>query len=109
MKDMMARGIRPDVSPTDIPAPAIEPANIWLWRAWHRLHPDRPQLGGGMGPPVPGPIAWSVLRLWADHHNLTRGEFDMLDRCVQAMDAEYIDWWNQRQQNEAAAARRSPR
>lgn len=108
---MIARGIKPDMSRTDLPPdPYIEPQNVWIWRTWHRLHPDRPQFGGGMGPTVPGAIPWLTLRLWADSHHLTSGEFTMLDRCVQGMDAEYFDWWSERQKNEAAAsARRSPR
>jgi hypothetical protein len=66
---------------------------LWLWRAWHRLHPDRPQYGGGMGPSVPGDIPWIVARKWARHHRMSRGEFNMLDRVFQAMDREYREWW----------------
>jgi hypothetical protein len=96
-------GMRPEMSMDDMPpAPFIEPEFGWIWRAWHRLHPDRPQWAGGMGPTVPGAIPWTVVRLWADYHRLSRGEFDMLDRVIQAMDAEYMAWWSERQQNDAA-------
>jgi hypothetical protein len=95
---MIDAGMRPDISEADMPpAPFIEPEFIWLWRAWHRLHPDRPYHGGGMGPAVPGAIPWKLVRLWAKHHNLSRGEHAMLDRAIQALDAEYLAWWGERQ------------
>jgi hypothetical protein len=107
---MIAAGQRPDIRDDDLPpAPFIEPAFHWIWRAWHRLHPDRPYYGGGMGPMVPGAIPWGLVRTWAEHHHLTRGEYLMLDRVVQAMDSEYLTWWAERNANDAAAARRSPR
>lgn len=75
------------------PAPFIEPYLLWIWRAWHRLSHDRPLHGGGMGPAVPGPIPWRVVRAWAEVYDLTRDRFLMLDRMIQAMDAEYLSWW----------------
>jgi hypothetical protein len=93
-QDLINAGQPSNVSESDMPpAPFIEPYLMWVWRAWHRLHPDRPQLGGGMGPSVPGDIPWTVVRDWAVFHGLTAHEFEMLDRLVQAMDAEYRDWW----------------
>jgi hypothetical protein len=38
-------------------------------------------------------VGWSVVRAWAEFNHLTRLEFEMLDRLVQAMDHEYIAWW----------------
>jgi len=67
---------------------------------WHRLSPDRPFHGGGMGPPVPGNIPWRDLRMWADTHDLTRGQFMMLDICVRKMDEAYRDWVRERQDRE---------
>ncbi len=46
-----------------------------------------------MGPAMPGDIPWTVLRQWAEFNRLTRGEYDMLDRVIQAMDGEYRNWW----------------
>lgn len=46
-----------------------------------------------MGPSVPGRIPWTVVRLWAEYHNLRRGEMDLLDAAFGVMDAAYIDWW----------------
>jgi hypothetical protein len=83
-------------------APPVDPTLEWIWRAWHRLSDDRPRFGGGMGPPVPGRIPWLTVRLWCRHHDLTKGEMDMLDVCFAAMDAVYIDWWSaaQKEANE---------
>ena len=91
------------------PGPQIEPQWSWVWRCWHRLHPDRPHYGGGMGPAVPGSIPWMVLRVWADTHHYTEVEFTMLDRLIQALDAEYIGWWSDQQRRQADAAAHSPR
>jgi hypothetical protein len=66
---------------------------VWVWRAWHRLHPDRPQYGGGFGPAVPGDIPWWQLAAWAEHHGMTSGEFAILDLSVRAMDRVYRAWW----------------
>ena len=74
------------------PAPNVNPRYRWIWRAWHRLSLDRPYYGGGMGPPVPGNIPWWQLKLWAQHHGLTRSQFTMLDICVRKMDEVYRTW-----------------
>jgi hypothetical protein len=66
---------------------------LWIWRAWHRLCDDRPHYAGGMGPPIPGNIPWSIVRLWASEHKMSEGEFAMLDTCIQRMDSAYRDWW----------------
>jgi hypothetical protein len=50
-----------------------------------------------MGPSVPGDIPWTVTLRWARHHNMTRGEFAMLDHVLQAMDREHRDWWMEQQ------------
>jgi hypothetical protein len=103
-------GQRPDMSEADMPpAPFIEPQFLWIWRAWHRLHPDRPQHGGGMGPAVPGDIPWMVVREWARFHHLSRPEFEMLDRVMQAMDGEYRDWWIERHPPDPPTPSRRPR
>lgn len=63
-----------------------------MWRAWHRLHLDRPHYGGGMGSTVPGRISWRDVREWADYHDMTADEFDFLDHCIRAMDGDYLEW-----------------
>lgn len=78
-------------------APTIDPSLEWIWRAWQRLHPDRPHYGGGMGPSVPGRIPWSTVRLWCKHHGLRKGEMNMLDLCFGALDGQYLEWWQSKQ------------
>jgi hypothetical protein len=70
-----------------------EPAWEWVWRAWHRLNADRPWLGGGMGPMLPGRIAWRDLLSWCDQNG---GDLDFLDACCFALDTEFIDWHRKR-------------
>jgi len=67
------------------PAPWL----TWIWRAWHRLHQDRPLHGGGMSAPVPGAIAWRDIVLWHDRHG---GGLEMLEFGISQMDIEFIDW-----------------
>jgi hypothetical protein len=78
------------------PASPVDRRFVWIWRAWHRLHYDRPYHGGGMGPAVPGRIAWMTLRVWADCHKLSDGEFALLDACMETMDGVFIQWWVQK-------------
>lgn len=68
-------------------APAFEPA----WRAWHRLHLDRPvpAMGG-----TPGRIPWRDVMAWADRYGDDAG---LLDHFIMAMDTEYLDWCRERQ------------
>jgi len=73
---------------------------MWIWRAWHRLSPDRPFIGGGMGPPVPGNIPWWQIKLWAEDHDMTRSQFRMLDICIRRMDETYRQWFAERQVRE---------
>lgn len=73
--------------------PVLDPTLLWIWRAWHRLTDDRPYHGGGMGPAVPGRIPWSLVHLWAQHHQLERGAMAMLDACFAELDTVYLTWW----------------
>lgn len=50
-----------------------------------------------MGGDVPGVIPWSLVAAWAELHGLTRGEFRFLDRCLQAMDESFREWWRSKQ------------
>jgi hypothetical protein len=82
--------------------PPADASLDWIWRAWHRLSDDRPRYGGGMGPSVPGRIPWMVVQAWSRHHRLHRGEMQMLDLCLGAMDAAYIAWWSEQQPKDEA-------
>jgi len=62
---------------------------------------DRPQHPVGMGPPLPGPIAWRDLRQWADHHGYGLDEFDLLLAGVEAMDSLYLAWTLKQREAEA--------
>lgn len=62
----------------------------WIWRAWHRLHLDRPWWGGGMGPVVPGRIPWATVRDWAAFHDLSGDDMLLLDTCIRALDGEFL-------------------
>jgi hypothetical protein len=76
----------------DIPEPELPEWLGFVWRAWWRLHVDRPWLGGGMGPMLPGRIAWRDIREWAAFHKMSGDMFALLDRCICAMDDTYIEW-----------------
>lgn len=43
-----------------------------------------------MSAPVPGRIPWEVMVAWCDFHDLPREDLDLLDRCVVALDTEFI-------------------
>ena len=77
--------------------PVVDPSLEWIWRAWHRLTDDRPRYGGGMDQPIPGRIPWTVVHQWGRYQRLARGEMGMLDICIGAMDALYLEWWVSRQ------------
>ena len=74
------------------PPPATEPdpAFAWLWRAWNRLHPDRPMHPVGMGAPFPGRIPWRDVTAWADRNGCGEAETEALDAVIQALDEIYI-------------------
>ena len=75
-----------------LPSPDIPDWLGWVWRAWHRLHADRPWWGGGMGPMVPGPITWSAVRDWCDFHAYPGDAVAFLDVCCRSMDDEFMAW-----------------
>jgi hypothetical protein len=73
----------------------------WVWRAWHRLHQDRPWVGGGMAAPQPRRIPWAAVMAWSDRHGYGSEQADFLDRCCQVMDAVFLDWWQAQQRTGA--------
>jgi hypothetical protein len=73
-----------------LPRPDVPEWLEWVWRAWHRLNLDRPYFGGGMGPMVPGRIAWRDVVTWCEFHDLPGEAVGFLDRCIVAMDTEFV-------------------
>lgn len=74
----------------EIPRPEVPDHLTFAWRCWHRLGLDRPWLGGGFGPAVPGRIPWPAMHAWAEHHEMTGAELEELDVYVRAMDDAYL-------------------
>jgi hypothetical protein len=88
---MMAAGFTGD----DLPPAVHIPAELsWVWRAWHRLHQDRPWLGGGFGPPVPGRIPWVTIVSWGRFNRYGTQDIKFLDRCFTKMDETFMRHWN---------------
>lgn len=75
------------------PEPKINPEFEWIWKAWQRLHRDRPQYSTGQGPIVPGNIDWRATVAWAEYHRMTHAEHSLLDLVLISMDDEYLAWW----------------
>lgn len=48
-----------------------------------------------MGPPSAGRIPWSKVMAWADRRDYDGDQADLLDRLIQELDAEYLDWWRE--------------
>jgi hypothetical protein len=70
---------------------------------------DRPYQGGGIGSAQPCGIPWSAVKLWCDHHAMTRDEMALLDACIQAMDETFMAWWKSTTEAAAAAAQHGAR
>jgi hypothetical protein len=87
------------------PPPEVPDWLNWVWRAWNRLHDERPSTVTGFAVPMgamrltsrPGRIPWTAVQRWCRHHGLGRDEMAFLDRCIGEMDAEYLAWWGERQ------------
>jgi hypothetical protein len=88
--------------PDDWELPTLELPDwlLFVWRCWWRLHADRPWLSGGMGPMMPGRIAWRDVVLWADVHDMSGDQFELLDRCVRAMDDTFCAWHAQEREKQ---------
>lgn len=73
----------------------------WIWDAWWRLSDERPHIVSGMSAPmgatliksIPGKIPWSVVDHWCSAHGYDDDDRDMMDACIQSMDAIFLDWW----------------
>lgn len=46
-----------------------------------------------MGPSVPGSISYSSVVFWADAHEMSYYERQILDVCMLAMDEVYRGWY----------------
>lgn len=62
-----------------------------MWRAWWRLHHDRPWYCGGFGPAVPGRIAWRAVRDWCDFHGLAGDTVPFLDKVFGSLDQAFFE------------------
>lgn len=75
-----------------MPSPDVPDWLVWVWRAWWRLHEDRPWLGGGLGPLAPCRIPWRDVVLWAGVFGLDAEQLATLERLIGQMDAEFLAW-----------------
>ncbi len=87
----------------------MDPAHAWVWRAWQRLHPDRPMLPVGMGAPIPGPIPWRDVMAWADRHGYGEVEAELLDTAVMALDRVFLEYDAERRKRESQRGKSSHR
>lgn len=72
------------------PSPDVRPDLAWVWRAWWRLHRDRPWFGGGLGRAAPGSIPFRDVVQWCQANGHPRKVWGFVDRCFQAMDREFL-------------------
>lgn len=92
--------LRNEVDDTPDPTPHLD----WIWEAWWRLGDERPHIVTGMSAPmggsiirsIPGKIPWSVIAHWCDAHGHGDEDRDVMDRCIQSMDAVYLNWWTEK-------------
>jgi hypothetical protein len=63
-----------------------------VWRAWQRLSRDRPRIGGGMGPSIPGFVPWPTVMEWADRHRLSDDEATFIDVVLTALADFELKW-----------------
>ena len=81
--------------------PEIDPSLAWIWRAWSRLHDERPHITTGFAVPMgaiiiiprPQKIPWSKVMAWAQTYALSDQDTDILDYCIQELDKEFLEWW----------------
>ena len=45
----------------------------------------------------PGRIPWTAIQKWSEVHGYTQDRREMLEHCIQAMDAEFLEWVKARQ------------
>lgn len=84
---MRARGVAEEDLP---PAAVVDEQWMWIWRAFHRLHADRPYRSNGMDPPTAGRIPWAMVMQWAREYRLADGERSLLDACIVKMDGVFL-------------------
>lgn len=78
----------------------LEPAFEWIWRAWWRLHRDRPYRSLGMAGAFPCGILWADIARWAAHHRYGDDALAMLDTGIGAMDQVFLEIETKRWQRE---------
>ncbi|MDN7350682.1 hypothetical protein [Acetobacter senegalensis] len=53
-------------------------------------------MGGMIIKGRPAAIPWRAVLAWAGHHDLSKAEMALLDRCLIAMDAVFIAHWSEK-------------
>ncbi|EHM01424.1 hypothetical protein HMPREF9946_02163 [Acetobacteraceae bacterium AT-5844] len=70
-------------------------------RAFWRLNEERSHIITGFAAPMgamvlkpkPQRIPWSAIVRWCEWHGLPPQEAAFLDRCISALDTEFLAWW----------------
>jgi hypothetical protein len=75
----------------ELPVAEVEDEWLWCWRAWWRLHNDRPWYGGGMAAAMPGRIPWAAVRAWCDFHGYTGEAVVFLDAVFAGLDGVFFE------------------
>ena len=76
--------------------PEIQPAHLWIWKAFHELTTER-DLGFGVGP-----IPWQRIREYGDREGLDESEFETFREVIRALDTEYLKHANKPRDGDAA-------
>jgi hypothetical protein len=80
--------------------PELEDWLAWVWRCWERLRHDRQWIAAGMEA-MPGRIPWSTIDRWCERHGYTAEEARFLERCLAALDVDFLDRWHTQRQGAA--------
>jgi hypothetical protein len=89
-----------ELPPEVVDEDELDPANVWIWRAWSRLTDERHwqtrgfgvPMGGSVISPFPCKIPWSSVIAWAEYNDYSEGETLFLDVCISSMDDVFITW-----------------
>lgn len=90
----------------DLQLPDIPAEYGFIWRAYQRLDGARTWLSGGLGGAMPAQITWRAIADWAEHHGYGHDEYDMLDKVITAMDAEFVKYHQSKVKQSTAAKQR---
>lgn len=94
---LLAKGL---IAEDDADADETLPTGLFTyWEGWQALRHDRQYgaMGGCSG------ISYLALSRYAGDHGIADGEFHIFTTLIRAMDAEYMDWLHQSQQQNSPA------